>query len=55
LAEASGESFAAAVKEHYPQIVGMSALLTTTMPKMEETIEAFHSIGKKILSLQPST
>ncbi len=34
------EDFVAAVKQHNPQIVGMSALLTTTMLKMEETIEA---------------
>ncbi|MBA7665339.1 Methionine synthase [subsurface metagenome] len=29
-----------AVREHQPAIVGMSALLTLTMPKMEEVIEA---------------
>jgi len=39
------QDFVAAVKEHEPQIVGMSALLTTTMPKMEETIEALKEAG----------
>lgn len=33
------EKFSEAVKEHQPQIVGLSALLTTTMPAMKETIE----------------
>ena len=32
-----------AVKEHQPAIVGMSALLTLTMPKMGEVIEALKS------------
>ena len=39
------QGFVDAVKEHNPQIVGMSALLTTTMPKMEETIEALKEAG----------
>ena len=39
------QDFVAAVKEHKPAIVGMSALLTTTMPKMEETIEALKEAG----------
>jgi methylmalonyl-CoA mutase cobalamin-binding domain/chain len=39
------QDFVAAVKEYNPQIVGMSALLTTTMPKMEETIEALKKAG----------
>jgi len=34
-----------AVKEHKPQILGMSALLTTTMPKMGETINALKEAG----------
>jgi 5-methyltetrahydrofolate--homocysteine methyltransferase len=34
------ESFVDAVKENDADIVGLSALLTTTMPKMKETIEA---------------
>jgi corrinoid protein of di/trimethylamine methyltransferase len=39
------QQFVDAVKEYTPQIVGMSALLTTTMPKMAETIEAFKEAG----------
>lgn len=39
------QAFVAAVREHKPQIVGMSALLTTTIPKMKETIEALEEAG----------
>ena len=41
----SAEQFIEAVKEHQPKIVGMSALLTTTMPAMKETIDAFIEAG----------
>ena len=41
----SAEQFIEAVTEHHPQIVGMSALLTTTMPFMKETIDAFVEEG----------
>jgi len=41
----SPQAFVAAVKEHKPDIVGMSALLTTTMPKMAETITALKEAG----------
>jgi 5-methyltetrahydrofolate--homocysteine methyltransferase len=37
--------FIAAVKEHSPQIIGMSALLTTTLPHMAETIQALKDAG----------
>ena len=37
--------FVAAVKEHQPQIIGMSALLTTTLPHMSETIAALKDEG----------
>jgi 5-methyltetrahydrofolate--homocysteine methyltransferase len=37
--------FVDAVKEHKPDIIGMSALLTTTMPKMAETIKALQEAG----------
>ena len=33
------DGFVAAVREHQPQLLGMSALLTTTMPGMKATIE----------------
>lgn len=39
------QAFVDAVKEHMPDIIGMSALLTTTMPKMEETIKALEEAG----------
>jgi 5-methyltetrahydrofolate--homocysteine methyltransferase len=35
----------AAVKEKSPDIVGLSALLTTTMPAMRETVEALKKAG----------
>jgi 5-methyltetrahydrofolate--homocysteine methyltransferase len=38
--DVSPEQFVEAVKEQKPDLVGMSALLTTTMPAMKETIEA---------------
>ncbi len=34
-----------AVKEHSPKIVGLSALLTTTMPRMSDTINALKEAG----------
>jgi len=39
------EGFVAAVREHRPQLLGMSALLTTTMPGMQATIEALQEAG----------
>lgn len=39
------EAFVEAVKENNAQIVGLSALLTTTMPAMKDTIEAFKEAG----------
>ena len=39
------EEFIAAVKKRSVQIVGLSALLTTTMPAMKTTIEAFRAAG----------
>ncbi len=43
--DVSAEKFVAAVKEHQPQLIGLSALLTTTMPKMKTTIEALNAAG----------
>jgi 5-methyltetrahydrofolate--homocysteine methyltransferase len=37
--------FVDAVREHQPQLVGMSALLTTTMVQMKATIEALQEAG----------
>jgi len=39
------EAFVEAVKEHKPNILGMSALLTTTMRTMERTIKALEEAG----------
>ncbi|MDY6827011.1 MAG: corrinoid protein [Bacillota bacterium] len=39
------EKFVAAVKEHKPQVIGMSALLTTTMLSMKDTIEVLKEEG----------
>ena len=39
------QKFVDAVNSHQPQLVGMSALLTTTMPKMKTTIEALNAAG----------
>jgi corrinoid protein of di/trimethylamine methyltransferase len=39
------QDFVDAVKEHKAVIVGMSALLTTTMPKMDETVKALKEAG----------
>ena len=39
------EKFIVAIKEHQPDIVGMSALLTTTMRAMAQTIRAIEEAG----------
>jgi 5-methyltetrahydrofolate--homocysteine methyltransferase len=39
------ETFVEAVREHQPDIVGMSALLTTTMPSIDKTIQALEEAG----------
>ena len=39
------ENYLDALDEHQPDILGMSALLTTTMPNMGRTIEAFEEAG----------
>jgi len=44
-ANVTPEQFVAAVKEKNATIVGLSALLTTTMPAMRSTIEAFRTAG----------
>jgi 5-methyltetrahydrofolate--homocysteine methyltransferase len=43
--DTSPDQFIEAVEEHHPQILGMSALLTTTMPNMGKTIDAFIDAG----------
>jgi 5-methyltetrahydrofolate--homocysteine methyltransferase len=39
------EKFIAAIEEHQPDFVGLSALLTTTMPAMQATIDAINKAG----------
>jgi 5-methyltetrahydrofolate--homocysteine methyltransferase len=39
------EKFVAAVKEYNPHLIGLSALLTTTMPAMRTTVEAVRQAG----------
>jgi 5-methyltetrahydrofolate--homocysteine methyltransferase len=39
------EKFVAAVQEQSPDIIALSALLTTTMPQMEKTIQALKTAG----------
>lgn len=41
----SADNFMAAIAEHKPDIVGMSALLTTTMPYMRVVIDALREAG----------
>jgi 5-methyltetrahydrofolate--homocysteine methyltransferase len=39
------DAFVQAIREHAPQLVGMSALLTTTMLSMKSTMEAIREAG----------
>ena len=43
--DVSPEAFVAAVKEHKPQILGMSSLLTTTMGSQKDVIAALTAAG----------
>ena len=43
--DVASSAFVDAVREHQPRIVGMSALLTTTMVNMKGTIEALEEAG----------
>jgi 5-methyltetrahydrofolate--homocysteine methyltransferase len=38
-------SFVEAIRKHQPQVVGMSALLTTTMSEMKNTLKAIEDTG----------
>ena len=46
-ADVSPEAFVAAAKEHDADIIGMSALLVTTMPHMPATVRALREAGLK--------
>jgi 5-methyltetrahydrofolate--homocysteine methyltransferase len=41
----SSETICEKIKEHSPDIVGLSCLLTTTLPMVEETIEEITKAG----------
>ena len=43
--DVSPQKFVEAINEHSPQIVAMSALLTTTMTEMETTVKAIREAG----------
>ena len=43
--DVSTERFVEAVKEHKPQFLGLSSLLTTTMPVLSEVIKAIEEAG----------
>ena len=43
--DVSPEKFVSAINENKPNVIGISALLTTTMPAMKDTIEVLKSEG----------
>jgi 5-methyltetrahydrofolate--homocysteine methyltransferase len=43
--DVASERFVEAVKTHQPDIIGLSALLTTTMPRMKEVVESLTEAG----------
>jgi len=43
--DVSPEAFVAAVKEYKPDIIGMSALLTTTLPYMRDVLRSLEEAG----------
>ncbi|MGC9529546.1 MAG: corrinoid protein [Candidatus Bipolaricaulaceae bacterium] len=45
--EVTADQFVQAVEEHEPDLMGMSALLTTTMVRMPEVMEALQRAGRR--------
>lgn len=43
--------FIEAIEEHEPQVVGLSALLTTTMPAMKDTVAAIRAAGHAAIKI----
>jgi 5-methyltetrahydrofolate--homocysteine methyltransferase len=43
--DVSAEKFIEAIRQHQPQVVGMSALLTTTIREMKNTLQAIEGAG----------
>ena len=46
--DTSTAKFLQAVEEQHPQVIGLSALLTTTMPQMQGTVEKLKEYGNRI-------
>ncbi len=42
------EKFLHCVEEQHPEVIGLSALLTTTMPQMQETVENLKKYGDRL-------
>ncbi|MCE5339929.1 MAG: corrinoid protein [Planctomycetaceae bacterium] len=49
--DVSPQKFVDKIKELNPKVVGMSALLTTTMPSMEKTIQAIKAAGLTVKTM----
>jgi len=49
--DVSPQKFVDKIKEIKPKIIGMSALLTTTMPSMEKTIQAIKAAGLNVKTM----
>ncbi|MCI0499621.1 MAG: cobalamin-dependent protein, partial [Planctomycetales bacterium] len=49
--DVSPDKFVEKVKENTPRIVGLSALLTTTMPSMEKTLRAIKDAGLTVRTM----
>jgi len=43
--DVSSEKYISAVMEHHPDLIGLSALLTTTMPRMKDIVLALKAAG----------
>jgi 5-methyltetrahydrofolate--homocysteine methyltransferase len=43
--DVSADKYVDAVREHHPHLVGCSALITTTMPHMQDVIQALSQAG----------
>ena len=49
--DVDAKAFVEAAKAHDARIVGLSALLTTTMPAMEETVQALKEAGLAVKTM----
>jgi len=46
--DVAAETFASAVQEHQPQVIGLSALLTTTMAEMKNSLEQIKQFDRNL-------